>query len=317
MIEVDSGPIPVAIVKSAVIGLIGTAPSWAVQTPASAPAINTPTLISSALAGSNFGPLVRGYTIPYALAAIQDQGAGQVIVVNVFDSTRHFTSVAATAYTFNAQGMINLGHMGLSAVVITTDLAATTYVSGTDYTVDLVNGVVKIVSTGSGGHIASGATVLVSFDYADPTKVQDSDVIGAVTSGVYTGAQALLTTYGTMGFFTEDSYRAGILAVCGCSQPAQVTLANAVRAVSLVDSPPATPVASAISNRSAVGNAFNTSSKRAILCYPQETFYDTGIIPTGVALSTTGLPVTSQINALAVGPYSSWVAGDIAARDLT
>ena len=315
VIEVDSGPIPVAIVKSAVIGLIGTAPSWAVQTPASAPAINTPTLISSALAGSNFGPLVRGYTIPYALAAIQDQGAGQVIVVNVFDSTRHFTSVAATAYTFNAQGMINLGHMGLSAVVITTDPAATTYVSGTDYTVDLVNGVVKIVSTGSGGHIASGATVLVSFDYADPTKVQDSDVIGAVTSGVYTGAQALLTTYGTMGFFAK------ILIAPGFSQSAdvavaQVTLANAVRAVALVDSPPATPVASAISNRSAVGNAFNTSSKRAILCYPQETFYDTGIIPTGVALSTTGLPVTSQLNALAVGPYSSWVAGAIAAQDL-
>src|ERR1700722_16576822 len=171
VIEVPNGPVPVTVVKSAVIGLVGTAPEWAVASPLVAAAINTPTLVSSALDAAMFGPVVRGYSIPYALAAIQAQGAGQAIVVNVFDSTRHFTAVAATAYTFNAQGMINLGHMGLSAVVVTTDPAATTYVSGTDYTVDLVNGVVKIVSNGSGGHIASGHTVLVSFDYADPTKV--------------------------------------------------------------------------------------------------------------------------------------------------
>ena len=113
MIEVGSGPVPVTVVKSAVIGLVGTAPSWAVQAPATAPAVNAPTLVSSALDAANFGPLVRGYTIPYALAAIQNQGAGQVIVVNVFDPTRHFTSVAATAFPFNAQGTINLGHMGV------------------------------------------------------------------------------------------------------------------------------------------------------------------------------------------------------------
>ena len=76
---------------------------------------------------AKFGPIVRGYTIPYALAAIQNQGAGQVIVVNVFDPTRHFTSVAATAFPFNAQGAINLGHMGVSSVVVTSDPAGTTY----------------------------------------------------------------------------------------------------------------------------------------------------------------------------------------------
>jgi len=315
VIEVDSGPVPVTVVKSAVIGLVGTAPSWAGEAPATAPAVNTPTLVSSALDAANFGPIVQGYTIPYALAAIQNQGAGQAIVINVFDPTRHFTSIAATAFPFNAQGAINLGHMGVSSVVVTSDPAGTTYAAGTDYTLDAVNGVITIVPTTSGGHIASGATVLVSFNYADPTKVQDSDIIGAVTNGVYTGIQALQTTYGTMGFFAK------ILIAPGYSQfadvaTAEIALANKIRAVTLVDSPPSTPVASAISNRGAAGNAFNTSSKRAILCYPQETFYDTGIVPTGVTLSTTGTPVTAQVNALAVSPYSSWVAGAIAARDL-
>src|SRR5208282_6715724 len=139
--------------------------------------------------------------------------------------------------------------------------------------------------------------------------------IGGVTDGVYTGMQAFQTTYGTMGFFPK------ILIAPRYSQDATVAtgldaMANTIRAMALVDSPPSTAVAAAIANRAVAGNAFASSSSRAVLCYPQETFYDTGIVPTGVTLSTTGTPVTSQVNALAVGPYSSWVAGAIAARDL-
>jgi len=190
VIEVPNGPVPVTVVKSAVIGLVGTAPAWAVASPVVAAALNTPTLVSSALDAAAFGPVVRGYSIPYALAAIQAQGAGQAIVVNVFDPTRHFTAIAATAFTFNAQGAINLGHMGVSNVVVTSDPAGTTYAAGTDYALDAVNGVITIVPTTSGGHIASGATVLVAFNYADPTKVQDSDIIGATTGGVVTSELA-------------------------------------------------------------------------------------------------------------------------------
>jgi hypothetical protein len=93
-------------------------------------------------------------------------------------------------------------------------------------------------------------------------------------------------------------------------------MANTIRAMALVDSPPSTAVATAIANRGVVGNAFATSSSRTILCYPQETFYDTGIVPTGVTLNTSGTPVTAQFNANSVGPFSQWVAGAIAAKDL-
>src|SRR5258705_4415472 len=111
VIEVPNGPVPVTVVKSAVIGLVGTAPSWAVGSPSVAVAPNTPTLVSSALDAANFGTIIRGYTIPYALAAIQAQRAGQSIVVNVLDPTRHFTATAATAFTFNAQAAVNLAPM--------------------------------------------------------------------------------------------------------------------------------------------------------------------------------------------------------------
>ena len=134
-------------------------------------------------------------------------------------------------------------------------------------------------------------------------------------NGSRTGMQAFQTTYGTMGFFPK------ILIAPGYSQDAPVAteidaMANTIRAMALVDSPPSTTVAAAIANRGVVGNAFATSSNRTILCYPQETFYDTGIVPTGVTLSTSGTPVTTQFNANSVGPYSQWVAGAIAAKDL-
>src|ERR1700692_216356 len=90
VIEVPNGPVPVTVVKSAVIGLVGSAPAWAVGSPVVSPSPNIPTLVSSALDAANFGPLIRGYSIPYALAAIQAPGAGQAIVVHVLDPTRHF-----------------------------------------------------------------------------------------------------------------------------------------------------------------------------------------------------------------------------------
>lgn len=302
--EVTSGPLPVTVVKSAVIGLVGTAPIWDVSNP---PALQTPTLVSSAVDAAQFGPLIQGYTIPYALAAIQAQGAGQAIVINVFNPAVHTSAVAATPYTFStaagSAGTISLGHMGVSQVVVTSDPAGTTYVAGTDYTVDAINGVVTLIA---GGGISAGATVLVSFNYADPTKVLDSDVIGTYASGAYSGLQALKITFGTMGFFAK------ILIAPGYSQNSDVasaltTMAETLGAMALVDSAPGTPLATAIANRGTAGAGFDTSSNRVILCYPQQVFVDEGIDP------TTGLPANTN----SVGPYSQYVAGAMAANDLT
>ena len=314
VIEVQSGSNPITVVKSAVIGLVGTAPSWAVAAPAAAPEPNTPTVVSSALDAANFGPLIQGYTIPYALAAIQAQGAGQAIVINVFNPAVHFTAIVSQAMSFPAAGaqVLNLGHMGVSNVVVKNQAGTTTYSSVTDYSLDPVNGVITALN---GGTLTAGEAVSVSFNYADPTKVADSDVIGAVTGGAYTGLQALQTTYGTMGFFAK------LLIAPGYSQNADVasalaTMANTLRAMALVDSAPSTSVATAILNRGLAGAAFDTYSTRVILCYPQEQFSDAGLVPTGVTLTSAGIPLTSPYNGTSVGPYSQWVAGAIAAKDL-
>ena len=106
--------------------------------------LQTPTLVNFTanpnIAGSAaaYGPLIQGYTIPYALAAIQAQGAGQVIVVNVFNPYLHYTAITAQAMSMPASGpqVLNLGHMGVWNVVVKNGGGSTTYINGTDYTLD-------------------------------------------------------------------------------------------------------------------------------------------------------------------------------------
>jgi phage tail sheath protein FI len=293
---------------------------WKLVTTIAGTLLQAPTLVNFTanpnIAGSAaaFGPLIQGYTIPYALSAIQAQGAGQVIVVNVFNPYLHYTAITAQAMAMPGTGpqLLNLGHMGVWNVVVKNAAGSITYINGTDYTLDPING---IVAQKAGGAITSGEALSVSFSYADPTKVEDSDIVGSVTGTMYTGIQALRTTYGTMGFFSK------ILIAPGHSQDAAtasalIATALTVRAVALIDSPPSISPATAIANRGVAGNVFDTSSDRALLCYPQEQFYDLGLVPTGVTLNSAGTPVQNAANLTAVGPYSQWVAGTIAAKDL-
>lgn len=87
-IEIEKGARTIKTVKTAVIGLVGTAPINDID--AEHKTINEPILISSDVdAVKYFGNPKAGYTIPQALNAIFDQGAGVVIVVNVFDPEKH------------------------------------------------------------------------------------------------------------------------------------------------------------------------------------------------------------------------------------
>lgn len=340
IVENTNGPVPITVVKSSVIGLVGSAPRWAVPAtnPAGIAAKETPTLVSSQRDASMFGPLIRGYSIPYALNAIQQQGAGQAIVIDVFEPTLHNTAVASAPFTFPATGpqVINLGHMGIvgpglnsttgpypSSVVVKNQAGTTTYVENTDYTVDYING---LITAKTGGAITAGEAVTVSYAYCDPSKVADSDLVGAVTNGVYTGIQALQTTYGTMGFFAKiliapaaGPAAAGIQSV-GSDDPAVqaalLTMAATIRAMALIDTAPQTTPAQMIANRGVSGNAWDTSSNRAILCGPWENFEDIGLNPTGVTISSAGAAVPAYLNATEDSPYSPWVAGAMAAKDL-
>ena len=262
--EVERGPRPVRAVKSAVIAVIGTAPIGPV---------NVTTLSLSEKDAAAFGPQLPGFTIPQALDAIYDHGAGTVIVVNVLDPAIHKTAVASEAITFDAAtDRVKLAHGAVANLVLKNNDNTVTYVKDTDYTVDPVTG---WMARAKGGRLAAGASGKVSYDYADPTKVTAADLIGAVNAaGVRTGLKALKDTYNLFGFFAKILIAPGY-----CTQNSVavelIAMATQLGAVTYIDAPIGTTYAQALAGRGPAGTInFNTSSDRVRPCYPHVKVYD-------------------------------------------
>ncbi|WP_314972641.1 phage tail sheath subtilisin-like domain-containing protein [Comamonas testosteroni] len=263
-IEIENGPRPVKTVKSAVIGLIGTAPMGPV---------NQATLCLSEKDAAAFGTQLANFTIPQALDAVYDHGAGTVIVINVLDPSIHKTAVPSEDVVFDpANGRAQLLHGALANLVLKSADGAVTYKVDIDYAVNLATGMLTRIRTGA---ITTAAAPKAAYDYADPTKVTAADIIGAVNAaGVRTGLKALNDTYNQFGFFAKI-----LIAPAFCTQNSVATeliaMAAKLGAVAYIDAPIGTTYAQAIAGRGPVGTInFNTSSERVRLCYPHVKVYD-------------------------------------------
>lgn len=295
-IIVEKGPRPITGVKTAVIGLVGTAPMLDV---ASADrTLNAPVVIRNPVdAAKYFGTNRPGFTIPAALDAIFDQGNGPIcIVVNVLDPASDVTAVTAEAKTFGTDNTLTLANPQVSAVVVKSNDGLTTYTLTTDYTVNAATGVITRVTTGA---IAAEAAVKVDYSYLDPAKALAADIIGEVdVDGNRSGLKALIGTYNLFGYVAKM-----IIAPGYCTQESVATemiaVAEQLRAMALIDAPIGTTVSEAIAGRGPAGTInFNTSSKRAVLCFPHVKRYDTAT------------------DAEVLEPLSQRLAGVIAAKDV-
>ncbi|MDA8449837.1 phage tail sheath subtilisin-like domain-containing protein [Acidovorax sp. GBBC 3332] len=285
-IEIEKGPRPIRVVKSAVIGLVGTAPAGSVH---------TPTLVLSDKQAAQFGAQVPGFSIPQALDGIFDQGAGTVIVINVLDPAVHKTAVAGEAVVLQGDAGKTAKPAWVGAATVKNQAGAVTHVAGVDYTADPTTGSITRLA---GGAIAPGATLTVAYTYADPTKVTPADVIGAVNAaGRRTGMQALLDTYNLLGFFAKILIAPGYCTLNAVSTE-MIALAGKLRAVPLIDAPVGTTFAQALAGRGPSGSInFATSSDRAVLCYPHLQVYD------------------AATDGTRLEPMSPRLAGVIAAKD--
>ena len=191
-IEVENGARPVKTVKSAVIGLIGTAPMGDV---------NTLVQCLSEKDAAAFGSQFTGFTIPQALDAIYDHGAGTVLVINVLDPAKHKTAIEDEVVTFDkSTGQARLAHPVVANVVVKNSEGSTTHTANTDYRVDAQAGVL----TNLGKAIEAGGSVKVSYEYADPSKVTAADIIGGVNSaGNRTGMKLLNDSFNLYGYFAK------------------------------------------------------------------------------------------------------------------
>ncbi len=285
-IEIEKGPRPIRTVKSAVVGLIGTAPTGDV---------NTPTIVLSDRQAAQFGPQLTGFSIAQALDAIFDQGAGTVIVINVLNPATHKTAVPSETVVLKGDVGKTAKPAWAGAAVVKNDAGTTTHALGTDYTTDPVTGEIR---RKVGGGIAADASLKVTYDYLDPTKVTAADIIGTVNgAGQRTGMQALLDTYNLMGFFAKLLIAPGYSTLNSVASEL-IVMAHKLRAEAILDAPIGTTYAQAIAGRGPAGVInFNTSSERAILCYPHLKVYDA--------------PTDSE----RLEPYSQRLAGVMCAKD--
>ncbi|WP_140921079.1 phage tail sheath subtilisin-like domain-containing protein [Limnobaculum xujianqingii] len=284
-LEIENGPRAIRVVKSAVIGLIGTAPCGPV---------NDLTLCLSESAGAEFGPRLSNFSIPYALKAIYDHGAGTVFIINVLDPDKHRNEATGHSITFGVNNRASLPHAAIISAVVKADNV--TYVADTDYTINLVTGELIRMTTGS---IPAKGTVTVDYTYADPSKVTPADIIGAVNAaGNRTGLNALEDAYNRYGFFAKLIIAPGFSTLNSVSTEL-IAAADKYGAMALIDAPIGTTPNQAISGRGPMGTInFATSSDRAILCYPHLKVYD------------------SATNSNFLEPMSQRQAGLMAAKDL-
>ncbi|HHS7810304.1 phage tail sheath subtilisin-like domain-containing protein [Pseudomonas putida] len=261
--EIERGPRPIRVVKSAVIALIGTAPTGP---------INELTLCLNDTHAAQFGPHTAGFSIPEALQGIYDFGAGTVLVVNVLDPAIHITTVAGQLKAFADDNQLQLDQGRLQRLQLIPAEGTDAYQQDTDYTVGMLTGRVTRLPTGS---IAANAQVKVEYTYTDPGKVTAADIIGSITeAGRRTGLKAFQDSYNLLGFFPKIFIAPGFSPLDAVTAGLTVAATQA-GGVTYVDASIGATVQQVLAGRGPAGTLnFNTSSDRVRLCYPHVRVYD-------------------------------------------
>ncbi|SDA63400.1 hypothetical protein SAMN03159443_01905 [Pseudomonas sp. NFACC15-1] len=255
--EVERGPRSIRVVKSAVIAVIGTAPTGPV---------NELTLCLNDIHAAQFGPHRTGFSIPEALQGIFDFSAGTVLVVNVLDPAFHSTTVDEQDKQFAPNDQLQLEHGALQTLQIKSADGLVTYLESVDYKADRLTGHIRRLPT---GNIAANALIKVAYTYADPSKVTATDIIGAVNAaGRRTGLKAFQDSYNQLGFFPKIFIAPGFSTLKAVTAELGAS-AGQVGGIAYIDAPIGTTVQQVLAGRGPAGAInFNTSSDRVRLCYP-------------------------------------------------
>lgn len=260
-IVVNRGPINVTTVKTSVIGLVGIAPIGAKNTLTKITTLNQGIAI--------FGEQLPGFTIPQALSAIYAQGPATVIVVNVFDNTTHITSVVDEAKTIT-NGVTTLTNAPVTTPVVTNSGGTTTYVAGTDYTIDAFGNLTVLDFT----EIAEGSGVLITYDHLDATALVDADFVG-VAGPPKTGFKLLEESKPQFGF-SPKILICPIFGETTAVTTEMISKAEYLRGVCIIDAPSTGTMAQALLSRGPSGTwkGFDSISKSVILAFPRVSVYD-------------------------------------------
>lgn len=248
----NGGSVPVSQVDGAIIGIVGTAPVGAV---------NELKLCSSKKDFAQFGNVFDvGFSLPDALDILSRYAAGQVYVVNVLNPERHRTTITDEVLTLDNTTLI--AQTAKKGLISLTLKSGNNVISPSEYKLDLLNGEIKLNSVKT--------DLKATYIYADPTKVTELDIKGAIdtATGKRTGFELLRAGFNLFGSDAK-------ILICpqydktATMATALETLAGQLNAIAYVQAPPNTTLAQAISGRGAEGRInFKTSSDRTHLFFP-------------------------------------------------
>lgn len=284
-IELAKGPVPVTVVKSAVIALVGIAPNEYGK--------NEVKLVQSDTDAANYGKEVPGFNIPKSLKHIFAQGYGTVLVVNTFSLTSNTAQVTDEVVVI-ANGKGKTAYAPLTAPTIKeSDNDAVTWVAGTDYTIDAYGNFQALTT-----NVANGSYKF-SYKKLDASTVESSQLIGTVDSetDARTGMKCFALSQNLFGFKPKIFIAPGYSSIAAIATE-MIAQATTFKGVALLDAAYGKTVTGAIADRGVPGSTnFSTSSDRAFLLYPYLKAYD------------------EATNTNQDAPYSAFMAGLIAATD--
>ena len=200
----DASVVQQTVTSETVPVYFGTAPVGLVRGCAELDVVNSPVKIASladARAKIGHSEDFGSYTLCEAVAAHFDtdaDGVGPIYVVNVLDPAVHKESTETTKEVSFVAGRAEVATdtAVLDTVKVKDSTGATTYVEGTDYSLDYnANSGAIVVTAIESGSIEDGAAQ-VAYTEMDPGAVDADDIVGAVTAdGQYSGIEALALLY--------------------------------------------------------------------------------------------------------------------------
>ena len=177
---------PLQDTQTDIICVLGTVPTFLLNE--NFVTLNTPVPIRNYQDVTKYaGENLPDFTMYDALETILTESNGATIyMINVFDSTKHSTTVEDEVHTPSAN-KFTINHVGLSNLVIESGQHVAT---SSDY--KLIQNAQSVTVELISSEFKSYETFTCSYDYADLTKVTAADFVGTVNqNGVKTGSKAI------------------------------------------------------------------------------------------------------------------------------
>lgn len=279
-IEASSGSRPVRVVKSAVIGIIGTDPVAPYDTPI--------LILSKKDAAEKLGPALSQFTLRKHVDKILDQGAATIIAINVYGSSPDHSEMAEDEQYVVQDGKVQLTNQitSVDSLTVANQAGTTTYLKGEDYSID-VYGTIRVLKPDV---IEDLSTVTVTYRYHEVSMISNNDVIGSISADrELTGLKAFGKSFTLFGF-TPKIFIAPVFCESDGVAKEMIITANQFRGRALIDATSGSNITDCITGRGPLGEInFYTSSKRAVLCFPHFEVFAPWMVVQGRTIENFGL----------------------------